>query len=294
MNEQLQRRLRLAGAILVGAVLLWTAFVVVPETELVILTRFGKPTRVLRDAGFYVKWPIERAMRFDKRVAVYNPRPSEFLTRDKKNLVVDSAVCWRVADPLQFFETVGDQVGAELRLHDIVWAALAAEIGQVQLDDLVSVDPEHVKVAAVVAGVRDKAASVSKDRLGIEVVDVQLKRVTFPEQNKQSVFARMRAERDRIAKEYRAQGREQAIGIQAQADKEREVILATAYEQAEKLRGQGDAEATRIYGEAYSRDPKFYRFLRTLESYKKVLDEKTTIILSADSELLRLLEKGQP
>jgi modulator of FtsH protease HflC len=294
MNEQLQRRLRIAGAIAVGAVLLWTAFVVVPETELVILTRFGKPTRVLRDAGFYVKWPIERAMRFDRRVAVYNPRPSEFLTRDKKNLVVDSAVCWRVADPLQFLETVGDQVGAELRLHDIVWAALAAEIGQVQLDDLVTVDPEHVKVAAVVAGVRDKAASVSRDRLGIEVVDVQLKRVTFPEQNKQSVFARMRAERDRIAKEYRAQGREMAIGIQAQADKEREVILATAYEQAEKLRGQGDAEATRIYGEAYSRDPKFYRFLRTLESYKKVLDEKTTIILSADSELLRLLEKGQP
>jgi membrane protease subunit HflC len=294
MNEPLRKRLQVAAVTAIAVVVLWMSFVVVSETEMVILTRFGKPTRVLRDAGFYPKWPIERAMRFDRRVSIYNPRPSEFLTRDKKNLVVDSAVCWRVADPLQFLETVGDQVGAELRLHDIVWAALAAEIGQVQLDDLVTVDPEHVKVATVVSGVREKAAAISKDRLGIEVVDVQLKRLTFPEQNKQSVFARMRAERDRIAKEYRAQGKEQAIGIQAQADKEREVILATAYEQAEKLRGQGDADATRIYGEAYSKDPKFYRFLRTLESYRKVLDEKTTIILSADSELLRLLEKGQP
>jgi modulator of FtsH protease HflC len=294
MNEDLQRTLRFSVAIAVAAVIAWTAFVVVSETEMVILTRFGKPTRVLREAGFYPKWPVDRAMRFDKRVAIYDPRPSEFLTRDKKNLVVDSAVCWRIADPLLFLETVGDEVGAELRLHDIVWAALAAEIGQVALEDLVAVDPGQVKVASVVAGVRDKAAAASAERLGIEVVDVQLKRVNFPEQNKQSVFARMRAERDRIAKEYRAQGREMAIGIQAQADKEREVILATAYEQAEKLRGQGDAEATRIYGEAYSRDPKFYRFLRTLESYRKVLDEKTTIILSADSELLRLLQKGQP
>ena len=294
MNERVKRRLQIAAAAILGVLLAWSAFVVVSETEMVILTRFGKPTRVLREAGLYAKWPIDRATSFDKRVSIYNPRPSEFLTRDKKNLVVDSAVCWRIADPLQFLQTVGDQVGAELRLHDIVWAALAAEMGQVALEDLVTVDPDQVKVAAVVAGVRDKAAAVSKDRLGIEVVDVQLKRVTFPEQNKQSVFARMRAERDRIAKEYRAQGREMAMGIQAQADKEREVILATAYEQAEKLRGQGDAEATRIYGEAYSRDPKFYRFVRTLESYKKVLDEKTTIILSSDSELLRLLENGQP
>lgn len=294
MNEHLRRKLSMAVLVVAAAAIAWSAFVVVSETEMVILTRFGKPTRVLREAGFYPKWPVDRAMRFDQRVAIYDPRPSEFLTRDKKNLVVDSAVCWRIADPLLFLETVGDEVGAELRLHDIVWAALAAEIGQVALEDLVAVDPGRVKVASVVEGVREKAAAASAERLGIEVVDVQLKRVNFPEQNKQSVFARMRAERDRIAKEYRAQGREMAIGIQAQADKEREVILATAYEQAEKLRGQGDAEATRIYGEAYSRDPKFYRFVRTLESYRKILDDKTTVILSSDSELLRLLEKGQP
>lgn len=294
MSQPLKRTLRLGATVAVAALVAWSAFVVVSETEMVILTRFGKPTRVLRDAGLYAKWPVDRAMRFDKRVSIYDPRPSEFLTRDKKNLVVDSAVCWRIADPLRFLETVGDQVGAELRLHDIVWAALAAEIGQVALEDLVAIDPGQVKVASVVDGVREKAATASAERLGIEVVDVQLKRVNFPEQNKQSVFARMRAERDRIAKEYRAQGREMAIGIQAQADKEREVILATAYEQAEKLRGQGDAEATRIYGEAYSRDPRFYRFVRTLETYRKILDENTTVILSSDSELLRLLEKGQP
>jgi membrane protease subunit HflC len=294
MNETLKRRLRVWGTVAVAALLVWSAFVVVAETELVILTRFGKPTRVVREAGLHPKWPFENALRFDRRVSIYDPRPSEFLTRDKKNLVVDSAVCWRIEDPLLFLETVGDQVGAELRLHDIVWASLAAAIGQVALDDLVAVDPEQVQVAAVIDGVREKAAAAAAERLGIEVVDVQLKRINFPEQNKQSVFARMRAERDRIAKEYRAQGREMAIGIQAEADKQRELILAEAYQQAETTRGQGDAEAARIYGDAYSRDPRFYRFLRTLESYRKVLDEKTTIILSADSELLRLLEKGQP
>ena len=294
MNESVKRSVRTWAAVALAAFLLWSAFVVVAETEMVILTRFGRPTRVLREAGLYPKWPFESALRFDRRVSIYDPRPSEFLTRDKKNLVVDSAVCWRIDDPLLFLETVGDQVGAELRLHDIVWAALAAALGQVALEDLVAVDPDRVQVAAVVGGVREKAAAAAAERLGIEVVDVQLKRVNFPEQNRQSVFARMRAERDRIAKEYRAQGREMAIGIQAEADKQREVILAEAYEKAETLRGQGDAEAARIYGEAYARDPRFYRFVRTLESYRKILDQDTTLILSSDSELLRLLEQGQP
>ncbi len=294
MSETGNRRLRAGVLIVVLALVGWSSFVVVPETEMAILTLFGKPTRVLREAGFYLKWPVESRIRFDKRVAVYDPRPSEFLTRDKKNLVVDSAVLWRVEEPLLFLETVGDEVGAELRLHDVVWAALAAAIGRVELSDLVSVEPEAVRLSEVTGSVRDAASMVASERLGIDILDVQLKRLGFPEQNKQSVFARMRAERDRIAKEYRAQGREQAMAIQAEADKQREVILAEAYEQAEKVRGEGDAEATRIYGEAHSKSPRFYKFVRTLESYRKILDEDTTVILSSDSELLKLLTEGQP
>ena len=128
---------------------------------------------------------------------------------------------------------------------------------------------------------------------GIRVVDVRIKRLNLPEQNKQSVFARMRAERERIAMQYRAEGEQQALTIRAGADREQEEILSAAYKEAEKIRGEGDAEATRIYGQAYSKNPQFYKLLRTLDSYKKVLDDKTTIILNSDSELLKVLTRGE-
>jgi membrane protease subunit HflC len=128
---------------------------------------------------------------------------------------------------------------------------------------------------------------------GIEVVDVRIKRLNLPEQNKQSVYARMRAERERIARQYRAEGEEQALRIRADADRQREEILSVAYKQAEKTKGEGDAESTRTYSQAYSKNPRFYKLLRTLEAYKKILDDKTTAILSSDSELLKILMRGE-
>jgi membrane protease subunit HflC len=125
------------------------------------------------------------------------------------------------------------------------------------------------------------------------VVDVHVKHLNLPQQNKQSVFARMRAERERIAMQYRAEGEEQALVIRANADREKEAILSAAYKDAETIRGEGDAEATRIYGQAYSKNPRFYKLVRTLESYKKVLDDKTTIILNSDSALLKVLTQGE-
>jgi membrane protease subunit HflC len=128
---------------------------------------------------------------------------------------------------------------------------------------------------------------------GIRVLDVRVKRLNLPEQNKQSVYARMRAERERIARQYRAEGEEQALAIRADADRQKEEILSAAYKEAEKTRGEGDAEATRIYGQAYSKNPRFYKLVRTLEAYKKVLDDKTTAVVSSDSDLLRVLTKGE-
>jgi membrane protease subunit HflC len=264
----------------------------VKETETVMVTLFGKPTRTLLRAGPYLKWPIENLLHFEKRLMVYDPRPSEFLTRDKKNLIVDSAVCWRIVNPNHFLETIGDLSSAEMRLHDIVWATLAAAIGKVELSDLVTIVPGKVMIEKLTREVLQTVNQQTLGRLGIRVVDVQLKRLNFPEQNKQSVFTRMKAERERIAKEYRAQGEEMAIKIRAKADKEKTVILSGAYRDAEEIRGKADAEATRIYGQAHSKNPEFYKFVRTLESYRKVLDDKTTIILSSDSEFLKLLTDG--
>jgi len=294
MHAFWQNRWTRAAILVILAVMAWNSFYVVPETEMAIVTLFGRYIRTDSDAGLHFKWPVQSLLRFEKRILVYNPRPSEFLARDKKNLVIDSAVLWRIEDPRLYFLKLGDTVSAEMRLHDIVWASLAAEIGKVELSDLVSAEPDQVKAPEMMGRVKEAARVVAGPQFGIEIVDVQLKRLTFPEQNKQAVFARMRAERQRIAKQYRAEGEEEAIRIRADADKQRELLLAEAYREAEKLKGRGDAESTRIYGEAYSRDPQFYKLIRTLESYKKILDEKTSIIMSSDSELLKILTQGRP
>jgi membrane protease subunit HflC len=279
--------------VLLAVLLVWLSTFTVSESDLVIVTLFGRPTRTSAAAGLHLKWPLESVMRFDRRLMVYDPGSSEFLTKDKKNLVIGSAVCWRIVDPSRFLQTVGDVTGAEMRLHDLVWATLAAAIGRVDLSELLSVDPGRAHVQALGDQVRSAATIETERRFGVAVVDLQLKRINFPEQNKYAVFSRMRAERDRIAKEYRAKGEELAIKIRAEADRQRSQLLAEAYRDAEKLKGEGDAEAARVYGQAYGRNPQFYKFLRTLESYKKILNEKTSIILSGDSELLKLLTQGK-
>jgi membrane protease subunit HflC len=158
---------------------------------------------------------------------------------------------------------------------------------------LVSTTPEKIQAASMLDQLTAATDRAALEQYGLSVIDVRIKRLNLPEQNKQSVYARMRAERERIARQYRAEGEEQALSIRADADRQKEETLSAAYRDAEKLRGEGDAQATKIYGAAYSKNPRFYKLVRTLESYKKVLDDKTTVIMSSDSELLRVLTKGE-
>jgi modulator of FtsH protease HflC len=273
--------------------LLYATFFTVRETEFVLVTQFGRPVRTVTDAGLHVKWPFQWATYFDRRIRVYNPLPSEFLTRDKKNLVIDSYVLWQIADPATFLQTVGSPESAEMRLHDVTWAGLAAALGNQDLEALVAPASEQVQARVMLDELTERTGAAALEQYGIRVVDVRIKRLNLPEQNKQSVYARMRAERERIARQYRAEGEEQALRIRADADRQREEILAEAYKQAETTRGEGDAEAARVYGAAYSRNQQLYKLVRTLETYKKALDDQTTVILSSDSELLRLLTHGQ-
>ena len=293
MQERTRRFLSISALALVALALFYRTVFTVDETQFAIVTQFGKPVRTITAAGLKLKWPWQSLLSFEKRLMVYNPRPSEFLTRDKKNIVVDSYVAWRVADPNRFLQTVNDLTGAEMRLHDTVWAAAAAALGNTDLSALVSVRPEEVKVQDVMRQVADRSRARALEQYGIEIIDVRMKRLNLPAQNRESVFARMRAERERIAKQYRAEGEAEALKIRAEADKEKARIISEAYREAEKVRGDGDAQSTRIYAEAYSRDPKFYKLVRTLEAYKKVIDPNTTAILSSDSELLKLLTQGR-
>ena len=278
----------------VAAIVLADMFFVVDETKMAIVTRFGRPVgEPIKEAGLYWKLPapVEKALFFEKRMMAYDGRTSEFLTLDKKNIVADTFACWRVKEPEKFLQTVRNIEGAEVRINDIISSEMGAALGKVELTNLVSVDPQEIKITEIMGDVTERCRKVASANYGIEIESVSLKRLNFPEQNKPSVFNRMRAEREEIAKKYRAEGSEEAMKIRASADAEKTTLLSEAYRDAEKSMGEGDRESMRIYAEAYKQDPEFYKLIRTLESYRKFLDENTTVILSSDSELLELLSR---
>jgi membrane protease subunit HflC len=273
-------------------VIAWRCLLFVDETQYVIVTQFGRPVATLTEAGLYFKPPYQSALAIDRRMQIYNPRPSEFLTSEKKNVDLDVYVLWSVEDPQRFIETVNDAAGAGSRIHDVVWSKLAAAVSRNSLESLVSVDPKAHALAPLVEQVERECAAEVHAKYGIRIVDVRIKRIGLPDQVRDSVFERMRKERARIAQRYRSEGNEEATKIRAAADKERAVLLASANKNAEIIRGQAEAEATRTYSKAHQKDPQFFELTRTLEAYKKFLDEKTTILLSGDSELLKYISRG--
>ncbi len=255
------------------------------EWEQGMVVQFGNPKRIIQEPGLYFKWPgVQNLLRFEKRILTTDAREAEYITLDKKRVLVDHVSRWRIEDPLQFYRSVRNRIRAMARLDDIISARLRQEIATHNFLDLIRENREEI-MAVVTKDTRETA----KD-FGIMVTDVRIKRLDLPDEVQASVFARMRAERERIAKRYRAEGEEQAQELRAGADREREVILATAYETGEKLKGEGDAEATGIYATAFGKDAEFYAFTRRLQAYEKILSKDTTLVLSADSQLLNYLQ----
>jgi membrane protease subunit HflC len=266
----------------------------VDEKQLAVVVQFGKPVQIIEDAGLHVKWPapIQNCIFMDKRLLYFDPRPSEYLTSDKKNIVVGSYICWTITDPLKFLKTVRDRMGAEIRIGDIVASHLGASFGNYPLTALISINEGEVQLDEIMDHVTSDCNQIGEREFGLSIRDVRIKRLNFPEQNKNSVFERMRAERMRIAKKYRSEGEEEATKIRAEADRKKREILSKAYMEAQELEGEGDAGAMKIYADAFQKDPGFYKLVRTLNSYEKFLNEKTTVILSSDSQLMELLTKG--
>ena len=280
--------------VLLALFILGSMLFTVDETQVVIVSQFGNPVRVLDQPGlkFKLPTPIQTLIRFDKRIALFNSRPTEFLTEDKKNIVIESFACWRINDAKKFLQTVKNRTGADIRLGDMLSSEIGAALGTIPLSALISTDPAAVKLASVMAEVTENCTQKALKNYGIDMLTVRLKRLNFPEQNKISVYNRMRSERERIAKKYRAEGQEQAVKIRAETDKDVSRTLAEAYRDAEQIKGEGDAQAARIYADAYNKDPNFFKLTRTLETYTKFLDEQTTVVLSSDAELLKLLGSG--
>lgn len=270
-------------------------FFVVDETEFVVVTRFGDPVRAYREAGLRLKWPepVETLFRYDNRLLIYETGEVEFLPRDKKNVILDSYVVWRIDDPVKFLKTVKDEMSAEDKLRDVVLSELGIAIGNYELTSLVSTDPEMMQLDAMIDRITGET-NRKVSEYGMTTEDVRIKVLNFPQQNREKVFRRMRAERARIARTYRSEGNAKAEEIRAKADEEKERIISAAYEQSEKIKGEGDAQAIRIYADAYSKDPRFYQLVRTLEAYEKLIDKDTTIIMPADAELLKFINTASP
>ena len=278
------------GLVALGFLAANLVFFQVDATEAAIVTQFGEPVRVITSPGLYVKLPdpIQSAVRIKTQLQVYNLRQTEFLTADKKNIVVEAYATWKVTDPLAFLKTVRDPTGAETRLADIVASELGVALGQVELGRLVTVDTAQMKLPDTLSTVTRGAANRTTP-YGFVVSDVRLKQLTFPKANLTSVFQRMKAEREAIARQFRSEGTELAAKTRASADAQKAQILADANRQAAEIRGDADAQAITIYAAAFQKDPEFYQFLRTLQSYETFIDKDTTLILPSDSALLRYL-----
>lgn len=283
MNSKI---LKILGIFAVVAVIAGSNMLfVVDETQTALVLQLGKPVGGPRGPGLHFKIPVAQSVTYyDSRYLEYDATARELITRDKKNLKVDNYARWRISDPLSFYQTVRNEMGAQARLDDIIYSQVREQLGRYDLIDIVATNrPE------VMADVTRRTA-VSARQFGIEVVDVRIKRADLPEANERAVYARMQAERTRQAHLYRSEGEEVARQVRSQADKEVAIILAEAYREAQGTRGEGDAAATRIYAQAFNRDREFYAFTRSLDVYSTAFKDKDVLVLSPEGDLFQYLK----
>ncbi|MBC6444036.1 MAG: protease modulator HflC [Alphaproteobacteria bacterium GM202ARS2] len=265
-------------------------FFTVQESEQAIILQFGEPKEVIYDAGLHKKLPfIQNVAYYEKRVIGYDHPDEEVIAKDKKRLVLDTYMRYRITDPLEFRRTVRDEGNVRRRLSSTVSSALRNVVGGLNMEDLLS-----SQRASAMASIQERVASEVR-AFGIDIIDVRIRRADLPAANSQAIFERMKSERLREAKEFRAQGEEAAQRIRSKAERERTVILAEARRDAEKLRGIGDGTAIRLYVQAFNKDTEFFSFYRSMQAYERALQgDSTTMVLSPDSQFFKHFAIKQP
>jgi membrane protease subunit HflC len=296
--------------VLVGVILLGGSVYTVSETNQAIITQFGEPVgEPVTEPGLHFKVPfIQTANMFEKRFLEWDGSPNQVPTRDKTFIFVDTYARWRISEPLLFFQRLRDERGAQSRLDDILDGETRNAVARHDLIEVVRTanrEPADTTVAPqeepesldeIVTGREQitreilEAASAAVVELGIELLDLKIKRINYVPEVQQDVFARMIAERNRIAEGFRSEGQGESARIMGERERDLARIQSEAFRTAEELRGTADAEATNIYAEAYGRDSGFYAFTKSLETYEKTMDPSTFFILGTDSELMRYLE----
>jgi len=273
----------LAAVLVIGMMSMFT----VNEKEKAIKFQLGKIVKSDYERGLYFKLPLlNNVKKFDSRMQTMKSDPERFLTAEKKNVIVDSFVKWRIGDVTKFYTVVaGDINQANLRLDQIIKDAFRGEFSKRTIKQLVSTDRSAIREILI-----RNSKTIAAD-LGMEIVDVQVMRIDLPEEVSSSVYRRMEAERERVAREFRSQGAEAAERIRADADRQRVVTLANAFREAEKLRGEGDAKSAEIYAQAFGQDAEFFTFYRSLNAYKKTFSSGSTLVLDPDSDFFQYFKK---
>jgi modulator of FtsH protease HflC len=283
----------LASVLVLVSIALARSLVIVDQSETVYITEFGRPVRRIDEPGLNWKQPWQSRRSFDRRLQLDAPSPREMLTKDKKNLEVAWYLSWKVADVERFLRSVRTLPDASARLEDMAASVIAAELVAHDLLDLVKIGGDSA-LDTMMGEVTARMAEQAGKEFGLAVVDVRLRRLNYPEEVRAAVFEQIRSERKRVAAATRAEGESQARTIRSAADLERSKIVAEADAEAARLIGEGEAQAARIANEAHAADPSFYQFLKTLDTYRAALDQKTTLVLSADSAFLKVLTQGVP
>lgn len=305
------RTLIAIGAVLVALLVAASSFYVVSETNQVIITQFGEPmSGTISNPGVHVKVPfIQKANYFEKRWLEWDGDANQLNTKDKKYIWVDTYARWRISDPLRFYQRVKDERGAHSRLDDVIDGVTRNTVADFDLievvrssnrafeqtEDAALLDQSEAQVpisagrTQIARTILEESAKITPE-FGIELRDVQIKRVNYVDEVQQKVFDRMIAERQRIASKYRSEGDGKSAEIRGQKERELKRIQSGAYKTAQEIKGKADAEATKIYAQAYNEDPEFYQFWKTLETYRTTLDKDTWLLLSTDSDFLKFLK----
>jgi len=263
-----------------------SALFIVNETQQALVVQFGEPKRTVSEPGLKFKLPfIQDVIFFEKRVLSFIPdEGEEAILKDQKRLKVDTYARFQITDPLRFFQSVRNEVEARKQLDTIIDSALREELGSRAFNDILS-----EKRNDVTKNIRDQV-NIKARTLGMDIIDIQIRRADYPEVTSQAIFARMIAERERIAREFRATGEEEAQKIRASAEKQRVVTVAEGARKSQEIRGSGDAEAIRIYADAFSQDADFFRFYRSMEAYKKSFGQDDTMVINPTGDFFRFFE----
>ncbi len=301
----------LIGLVLLGIIVVYDGFFIVQEGRQVMITQFGKPIGSPKtDAGLYFKMPfLQQVNEFDERIFIWNGEPNQIPTNDKTFVYLDVTARWRIADALKFMQAVRTEERAQSLLDDIIGGTVRDMVNKNNLIEIIrssdwsldNMTPSNQEPGTRPVRGRDvisdqilEIAAKAMPQYGIELRDVMFRRVNYIDSVRQRVYDRMISERKRIAAEKRSMGEGQKARILGTVDRELRVITSTANKNAVEIKGRADAEATRIYGEAYSQDPEFFSFLKTLESYEKIIGTNTSMVMSSDSDLYRYLKKSNP